>query len=118
MYIVIHFVSSLKQGGAERQVATIINYSKGINNYLCTIYDLESNYLIGTSNKVIKLKSKYNLVRIIELYKIIKSVKPNFIYAWVFYLILYLHFQFLALLLKLLTALLDTVYSKKHLVVI
>ena len=82
MHKVIHFVSSLKQGGAERQVATIINYSKGINNNLCTIHELESNYLVDTNNKVIKLKSKYNLARIIELHKIIKSEKPNFIYAW------------------------------------
>jgi glycosyltransferase involved in cell wall biosynthesis len=82
MHKVIHFVSSLKQGGAERQVATIINYSTGINNILCTIHELESNYLVDTNNKVIKLKSKYNLARIIELHKIIKSEKPNFIYAW------------------------------------
>jgi len=78
---VLHLVSSLKQGGAERQLATIVNHSRGILNYVCSLGEVSASYL-NNQDTLYLIKSRGNVKRLFELRDQIRKINPDVIYAW------------------------------------
>ena len=83
---IIHLISSLKRGGRERQLATIINNTDQ-NKYPSKIIyfnSAEIDYIdeYNLPDLVIKIQSKKFRSRLIELNSILKKEKPDIVYTW------------------------------------
>ncbi len=76
------FITSLRAGGAEKQLITDINLLKEDVNNLFIIYYYEGEFSnnIGTIKKI-KLKSTNYISSIIEIRKIIRKYKINVLYS-------------------------------------
>jgi glycosyltransferase involved in cell wall biosynthesis len=78
---VIHVVPSIQRGGAERQVACIVQNCKEIRHYLVALHYDPDNYLSDKKN--VKVISGHNLfARLAEFNAYIRSLKPDIIYTW------------------------------------
>ncbi|MDD4219273.1 MAG: glycosyltransferase [Sphaerochaetaceae bacterium] len=78
---IIHLITSLGRGGAERQLATIVNHSDETQNIICSFHDRATGYL-EDPNKIKTLKSKKFIGRLFEIRSILRVQKPDLIYAW------------------------------------
>lgn len=83
---IIHLITSLKRGGRERQLATIVSntdfkkYPTKILYFNDNISTYFSEYALKQHS--IKIKSTMFFPRLIEFNKLIKKTKPNVIYTW------------------------------------
>jgi glycosyltransferase involved in cell wall biosynthesis len=85
---VLHIISSLGQGGAERQLVELVKHNK--NHAICQLIpggvyekELKKKKII-----IFNLKLKKNIFSLFELYrlhKIIKYYKPNIINTWMYH---------------------------------
>lgn len=83
--VVLHLISSLRRGGRERQLAGIlkVNNQSYISKAIVfnkTEDSYEKEYEL--TDKLIYLKSKNPIVRLLDMYKIIKRDKPTIIWTW------------------------------------
>lgn len=78
---ILHLVTSLSQGGAERQLSTIVNHSVSTENYIWSFHDKIADYLDDIT-KIKVFKGRKLISMIFELRSIIGSQKPDIIYAW------------------------------------
>lgn len=78
---VVHLVTSLKQGGAERQLSTIVNHSNTIKNTIYSFYRVESSYL-KEPGKVLVFRRKHLFGKILELRGMLRRNRPDVIFAW------------------------------------
>jgi len=83
---IIHFISSLRRGGRERQLATIVS-NTDFKNYPTEIIYLNESAedYIGECNLadlVTKIKSRNFFLRLLELKKAINARKPDIIFTW------------------------------------
>lgn len=84
---VIHFISSLKRGGREKQLCTIYKFFNPQRQEIKILYlnDAENNYIedfnIKTS-ELIKVKSQNTVARFLEISRIFKLENPDVVYAW------------------------------------
>jgi glycosyltransferase involved in cell wall biosynthesis len=84
---VIHFISSFKRGGRERQMFTIYKHNDPAIQAIKILYfnNSESTYLHEFNihpNDIIKINSTNHFGRFFEILKIIKSEKPDILFAW------------------------------------
>ena len=82
---VLHIITSLRRGGRERQLAGILKdenqhysnkaivFNKNMNSY-------EKEYEL--TGKLIYLKSRNPIVRIVDIYRVLRTEKPNIIWTW------------------------------------
>ena len=85
---VLHLISSLEQGGAERQLVELVKENK--NHAICQLIpggfyeeELNNNQTI-IFNLNIK-KNSFNIMFLYKLYKIIKNYKPDIINTWMYH---------------------------------
>ena len=64
---VLHIISSLQQGGAERQLIELVKKNK--NHAICQLID----------------GNMFAIIRLYKLFKIIKSYKPDIINTWMYH---------------------------------
>lgn len=81
MLKVVHFIPSVQMGGAERQVACIVQNCSDFEHYLVALYLDQDNYLKDT-NRLKIISSRKILDRLSEFNAITRSVKPDVIFAW------------------------------------
>lgn len=84
---VIHFISSLKRGGKERQLCTIFKYndSNKQNIKILMFHKLKDSYIEEYGIKdddLIIIKSKSIILRIYHVFLIFKKERPDLVYAW------------------------------------
>lgn len=86
MVRVLHYISSLKRGGRERQICIIVNNSgeRNIKAKIIYLNERSPNYIeeYDLTYKLLKIKSTGFLSRLIELHKLLKKEKPNIVYTW------------------------------------
>ena len=85
---VLHIISSLGQGGAERQLVELVKHNK--NHAICQLIpggiyeeELKKNKIIIFDLKL--KKSIFDLFGLYRLYKIIKYYKPDIINTWMYH---------------------------------
>jgi len=78
---ILHLTTSLGRGGAERQLATVVNHADETHNTILSFHDRTTGYLIDPS-KIKSFKSKRFIGRLFELRSILRVQKPDLIYAW------------------------------------
>lgn len=85
---VLHIISSLQQGGAERQLIELVKKNK--NHAICQLIDgnmfeeeIKKNKIL-TFNLNLK-KNIFAIIRLYKLFKIIKSYKPDIINTWMYH---------------------------------
>ena len=85
---VLHIISSLGQGGAERQLVEILKEEK--SHFVCQL--LPNNFytkeLSSKKNKIFHLNMRKQLPSITSLFKlfnIIKEVEPHIIHCWMYH---------------------------------
>ena len=85
---VLHVISSLGQGGAERQLVEMLKAND--SHYVCQL--LPNNFyekeLHTKSNKIFHLnmdKKAFKLISLLKLYSVIKDVKPQVIHCWMYH---------------------------------
>jgi len=81
MLKVMHFIPSMQRGGAERQVACIVQNCSDFEHWLITLYLDQDNYL-ENSSKLKIIRSRKILSRLREFKSLTMSIKPEVIYAW------------------------------------
>lgn len=97
---VLHIISSLGQGGAERQLIELVKKNK--SHAICQLTSYNS-YVEELTNKNIsifdlKIKKKFlDILSLYRLYKVIKYYKPNIINTWMY------HSSLLVVLLRIIT---------------
>lgn len=84
---IIHFISSLRRAGRERQMFTIYKHSDRDKYKVKILYfnDVTPNYLdefVVKEGELIKIQSTSNFKRILEVIKILRSEKPDLVYSW------------------------------------
>lgn len=84
---VIHIISSLGRGGKERQLATIYKYHNRDLQEIKILYlhDRSINYIEEFSinaSDLLKIHSKKFILRLLECHRILKTEKPDVVYAW------------------------------------
>jgi len=83
---IIHFKSTIRRGGSERQLFTIYcNSPAHFSTKIVSIYKSETSYLEEykvNENDIFFLYHTNNLVRLWRFHKIIKEQKPDIVYAW------------------------------------
>ena len=83
---VVHIIGSLKRGGRERQLCTLVaNSDKSSikHSIVCLNHELvnyEDEY--GLTDFICHLRSRYKLGRLSELIQIVKRIQPDILYAW------------------------------------
>ena len=86
MVKIVHLISSLKRGGRERQIATIVGHSSDERYPSKIIYfNSSNNDYIGEYNLedlIIKVNSVTVLKRLFELNSILKKENPDIVYTW------------------------------------
>ncbi len=84
--MIFHFISSLKRGGRERQLAVIVKHSdiEKFSSKIIYLNDKDDDYLeeYGITDKKIKISSQKFIQRLIELHKLIKETNPDIIFTW------------------------------------
>lgn len=78
---ILHLITSLGRGGAERQLSTIVNHSSTTNNLVWSFHDNITNYLDNPA-KVRVFKSRKFIGKLFELRSILRELTPDLIYAW------------------------------------
>lgn len=81
MIKVLHLVTSMKRGGAERQLATIINHSSEVRNSLCSFRQIRAGYL-NDPEQVTVLKSQHIVGKFTEFMELLRKLNPDLVYAW------------------------------------
>ncbi len=88
---ICHLITSLGSGGAERNLAELVNSQTGFDNIVvCLKKDSFYSDYIRKNCKIYFLDFKYNLsffLEIIKVIKIIQKEKPKFIMAWMYHCI-------------------------------
>ena len=83
---IIHLISSLRRGGRERQLATIVANTNFYKYPTKIIYfnNSQNSYIeeYGIREHVIRLSSKKFLQRLLELRRLIAEYRPDVIYTW------------------------------------
>lgn len=84
--LVIHFITSLRRGGRERQLATIYKFSDKEKETIkiITFYYIPNSYLheYNMEEDVIFIKQKSFIKRLAELRNILLNEKPDIIWTW------------------------------------
>ena len=85
---VLHLISSLQQGGAERQLIELVKQNE--NHVICQLISGNAfeNEIKNNKIQIFDLKTKKLFSFIINLYKlnkIIKNNKPNIINTWMYH---------------------------------
>lgn len=82
----VHLITSLRRGGKERQLATIVHHIDTTKLPSQIIYFNESfpNYISEYSldNHCIRICSKKFFKRLCELHRLLKKIKPDIVYSW------------------------------------
>lgn len=78
---ILHLITSMQQGGAERQLATIVNHSHAVTNYICSFREMKAWYLLDP-NAAIVLGRKSLWGRIHEFRVLLLTLKPDLVYTW------------------------------------
>lgn len=84
---VIHFISSLKRGGRERQLSTIYSNNSAQRQHIKIVYLNESadSYIEEfkiRKEDIYRIKSRQFLFRLWKLNTYLRSQKPDVVYAW------------------------------------
>lgn len=83
---IVHVITSLESGGAERMLSNIVNYDKENDHTVITILKSKNHYNIEDNVNVINLNLKntlFNKVRSIFLIgKVINSLNPGIVQTW------------------------------------
>ena len=85
---VLHIISSLEQGGAERQLVELVKRNN--NHAICQLFGKNIFETETKKNKILlfNLNIKKNILAILSLYKlygIIKKYKPEIIHTWMYH---------------------------------
>ena len=85
---VLHLISSLQQGGAERQLIELVKQNE--NHVICQLIsgNVFENEINNNKIQIFDLKTKKLFSFIINLYKlnkIIKNNKPDIINTWMYH---------------------------------
>lgn len=83
---VLHFTCTIRRGGRERQIFTIYKHCPpDIQNRIVSLYESETSYLTEydvSERDLFFIKSRSFVGRVRAFNEIIKSEKPDIIYAW------------------------------------
>ena len=79
--IVLHFVNTIRRGGAERQLKVLVENSKNIDNRVVSFYYDQNNYLKDVSDIEIINKGCFS-GKFTRFYHIATEVKPDIVFAW------------------------------------
>jgi glycosyltransferase involved in cell wall biosynthesis len=82
--IVLHIVNTIRRGGAERQLATIMASESGTKNYMATFYAGKNNYLDShiPSGRLYHIDQRRFIGRILSIRRLISRLAPDVIFAW------------------------------------
>ena len=77
-------MNTIRRGGAERQLATIIEYSKRTINEIASFYYTRENYFnpVNNKNKVHVLDHQTFTGRYRSMQKLLWEIRPDIVYAW------------------------------------
>lgn len=81
MIKVLHFVQTISRGGSERQLINIINNCPNLEHEVVSIKSAKNSY-ISDIQKIHFLKSKTFGSRVLEMFKLVKNIRPDIVYAW------------------------------------
>lgn len=82
--IVLHIVNTIRRGGAERQLATIMASESGTKNYMATFYAGQNNYLDShiPAERSFHIGQRGVIGRILSIRRLISRLGPDVIFAW------------------------------------
>jgi len=80
---IFHLISSLRRGGRERQLSTIIK-NTDLNHKVIVFNKVEASYVdeYEISDKIVYLKNKRTLKRFFEMVKLIRTHRVNLVWSW------------------------------------
>jgi len=78
---VVHFTPTVRRGGAERQLMTIVRNSTAIEHHVISLYMPSQNYL-EESESIRVIQSHSFIGRVIEFSRIMKEVTPDIVVSW------------------------------------
>lgn len=83
---IVHVITSLSSGGAERMLSKIVNGDNLNENIIITLFDIKQFYELDKNVKVIDLKLKQNflgkLLALPKLLILIRKINPDIIQFW------------------------------------
>ncbi|QNR07504.1 glycosyltransferase [Macrococcoides canis] len=85
---ILHVITSLSTGGAERALSKIVNHQKNneIEYTILTLFNIKQTYEINKNVKVIslnrKLSIKHKFLIIMDILKVVHKVNPDIIQFW------------------------------------
>jgi len=84
---VIHFITSLKRGGRERQLCTIFSHNDPDfqDIRIMFLYNSDDSYIEEFNipkDKLIHIRSKDRLSRMKEIAKVLRRERPDAVYSW------------------------------------
>lgn len=83
---IIHIITTLESGGAERMLANLVNYDDENEHIIITIFQANIHYEINKNIEIIELNLKNNIVNRLKMIMLIQKhiykVKPNIVQSW------------------------------------
>jgi len=84
---VIHFITSVRRGGRERQLCTIVSHNdtEVQDIRIMYLYDAKESYIgeFGiTEDKLIRIRAAGRIARALEIYRVLRKEKPDAVYSW------------------------------------